>query len=425
MLASFGSGPIDRWNLIWVLSLMLGVAQLYPWNAFLTATQYFATEFPKFPYAFAMPIAYNWANLGTAFLMIWYGKNFSVKFRMRLSFFLGVLMLVFVPVINMEGIKEHIPEGIRIWSCLGATFISGFSTGVLSSTAFGALAILPPEYTTALMAGQGLAGIAVGALALALSFLIFPATTPAQVLLSGVVFFSTAAFVMLVCTVCNEILLNSQFYRHHEAIALRKDTKIEDLASVNGEEISLIPEGPVTIMSVFKKLWPDALSVFLVFVVTLMIFPGFTVSIPNYDPKLGPKELGPNSTLPTVNIAIFQLLDFVGRTLPRWFVIIPKRFLLVPTLFRFAFIPLWMMMNYMSIFQSNIYTYIFNILMSLSNGYLSTLGMMFGPKRVTPAEAGVAGMVMVACLQFGIFLGVHSALLILMIIKGPKTVIGL
>lgn len=229
---------------------------------------------------------------------------------------------------------------------------------------------------------------------------------------------------------------------------------------MSSEESALIAQAPVTLMGVFKKIWPDALrstfallfssklilvshicdSVFLVFLVSLMIFPGFTISIPNYDKNLGPVTNDGTSRLPTILIvpllliiclcncqrnpqALFQLCDMLGRSLPQLVVLIPKRFLLPPTILRAGFIALWMLMNYTKIFASNLYAYFFMIAMSLTNGYFSTLGMMFGPSRVTPAEAGTAGMLMAFFLQFGVFSGVHSAMIILLAIKGPSAVI--
>jgi equilibrative nucleoside transporter 1/2/3 len=366
-----------------------------------------------------MPIAYNWANFGTAFVMIWFGKKFGMNLRMRGSFLLGILVLLFVPGIN----ELPISKDIRIWLCLGATFVGGFSTGVLTSSGFGALAVLPPQFTTALMAGQGVAGIVVGALQLVLQFLVFPKMTTYQVWLSGIIFFGTAAGVMVACAICNEILLKSRYYLYYQAKAEHKDNSINELNS-SSEDVSLIPQGPVTIMSVLKKIWPDAISVFLVFQVTLMIFPGFTVRIPNYDPGLGPKELSLTSKLPTVLISLLQVCDVVGRTLPQWVVIIPKRILLIPTVLRALFIPLWMLMCYTSFFASNYYTYAAMIVMSLTNGYFSTLGMMYGPTRVSKAEGNVAGMIMVAFLQLGIFGGVHCAMILLLIVGGPSAVIN-
>ena len=122
--------------------------------------------------------------------------------------------------------------------------------------------------------------------------------------------------------------------------------------------------------------------------------------------------------------ALFQLCDLIGRFAPQLFIIFPKKILLIPVFVRFGFIPLWMLMVYTGYLASNIYPYVFMIIMALTNGYFSTLGMMFGPTRVSVAEAPIAGTLMSFFLQFGVFSGVHTAMILLLIIEGPKAVIG-
>lgn len=81
-------------------------------------------------------------------------------------------------------------------------------------------------------------------------------------------------------------------------------------------------------------------------------------------------------------------------------------------------------MVYGSIFSNNIFPYVFMSIMALTNGYFSTLGMMNGPSRVNPREQQTAGQLMSFMLQFGIFVGVHLAMILLLIIEGPHAVIG-
>ncbi len=119
---------------------------------------------------------------------------------------------------------------------------------------------------------------------------------------------------------------------------------------------------------------------------------------------------------------MFQLGDLIGRFLPQLVVVVPKRILLLPVFSRFAFIPLWMLMVYTGYLASNIYPYVFMGIMSISNGYFSTLAMMFGPSRVSAAEAPVAGTLMIFFLQIGVFAGVHTAMILLVIIAGPQAV---
>lgn len=167
--------------------------------------------------------------------------------------------------------------------------------------------------------------------------------------MTGVLFFSAAAIVILVATILTEIMLRSPFYVFY----LKKAEEGRNVQLVRGpppmtchltlaqsetesypssEDALLLGPGSnaePTLKSVFKKIWPDAMSydpfpppiphprsVFLVFIVTLSLFPGFTVMIPNFDPALGDKQL-PNSTLPLVLVVrLARLSDRVHHCRP-------------------------------------------------------------------------------------------------------------
>ena len=66
---------------------------------------------------------------------------------------------------------------------------------------------------------------------------------------------------------------------------------------------------------------------------------------------------------------------------------ISHRFLLIPVVLRLAFLPLFALCNVLPrssdasvVFNSDIYPIVFMALMAISNGYLGTLSMMYGPK---------------------------------------------
>lgn len=94
---------------------------------------------------------------------------------MQVGYFMMFAMLITVPAINLF---PSISVNIRIAVCLAATFFSGFSTAVLIGTAFSAIATLPPTFTTALMAGQGLGGVMCAAIGMLLEFVVYPIPSP-------------------------------------------------------------------------------------------------------------------------------------------------------------------------------------------------------------------------------------------------------
>jgi len=169
----------------------------------------------------------------------------------------------------------------------------------------------------------------------------------------------------------------------------------------------------------FKKIKLDAFLVLFVFLISLTFYPGFTLMMKNNDVKSFSKN---NYML--VLISIFQLFDFIGRTLPKW-VIIPNNpnLLWIPSLLRVVCIPLFIIAIYTDWFPSNYISFLIVAVFAWSNGYFGTLLMMSGPQRVVPRESKNAGILMGCLLQVGVFIGVHLAMILMISIEGVNTFI--
>ena len=79
--------------------------------------------------------------------------------------------------------------------------------------------------------------------------------------------------------------------------------------------------------------------------------------------------------------------DWIGRILAGIGQIVSEksRWLLILSISRVVFIPLFLMCNYEHrllpyVFNHDFWPIIINVLFSVSNGYLGSLGMMYGPK---------------------------------------------
>ncbi|NXS14243.1 S29A3 protein, partial [Neodrepanis coruscans] len=87
---------------------------------------------------------------------------------------------------------------------------------------------------------------------------------------------------------------------------------------------------------------------------------------------------------------------------------------LLPTLvlLRTIFLPLFILSNYQPrvhiqtvVFNQDVYPVVFTALLGLSNGYLGTLVMVYGPKIVPKELAEAAGVVMTFYLTLGLAVG--------------------
>jgi len=275
------------------------------------------------------------------------------------------------------------------------------------------------------MSGQGIAGISAGLFKIAINFWWYPNAVHnrSELMVTGVIFFGVGSLLIIGSALATIILINSYLFSYYNHFAHRPIESMDDKEIFSTSSISLTDQNDnsnikQSTLEIFKKIKWEAGNVFFIFLLTLTIFPGFTTKIRNYIPSLS----SGNNAL--IIITIFQLVDSVGRTLPKW-IIFPKSpdNLRYPCWFRIIFIPLFFISIYTDWFPYNEISYIVMTLFSLTNGYFGTLCMMAGPNRVKISDSKTAGALMAFSLQFGIFLGVNMAIILLVIIQGPSSVL--
>jgi len=117
--------------------------------------------------------------------------------------------------------------------------------------------------------------------------------------------------------------------------------------------------------------------------------------------------------LPVCCFLLFNLTDYMGR-IAGGYTVWPRKgqwyLVLLLVLARVAFVPLFMYCNLdhkrlYTVFDSDAYYIVFMVLFGLSNGYLATLCMIYGPGLVEPAEQNTASSMMAAFLGLGLCLG--------------------
>jgi len=214
------------------------------------------------------------------------------------------------------------------------------------------------------------------------------------------VYFSTSAFVLLICIIAYLFIIRkSLFTLHYFHIA---KIPLNNESSFSSKKPSLI-HGPNSIWSIFKIISHPAIQVSLNFFVTLSLFPGISSQLTSQY-----ESINKENWYPIILFTAFNLFDFVGRTIPRWIVIFNEKTLWILTLLRFIFFPLFVLCLKPKIFEQDFWMYLFMILFSLSNGYVGTLAMMFGPDLVNNQNKEIAGTLMVFFLTFGLTVGVWT-----------------
>uniref|UniRef100_A0AAQ5YCI8 Solute carrier family 29 member 1a n=1 Tax=Amphiprion ocellaris TaxID=80972 RepID=A0AAQ5YCI8_AMPOC len=370
MSVSFSCFP--RYNAVWLIFFILGLGTLLPWNFFMTATMYF-TERLKDP---PSDITTN----QTANVTLQDGDTRNVlesKFNNVMTLCAMVPLLIFTCLNSF--IHQRIPQKLRISGSLTVIFVVFLLTAVLvkvdvaplpfftltmikivcinsfgailQSSLFGLAGILPASYTTPIMSGQGLAGT------FAAFSMICALASGSRLQDSAFGYFITACVVILLAISSYLTLPKMEFFQYYiESNRSRPSADEENKMDLLKKDTYFIP-----------------VSCFL----------------------------------------LFNLMDWAGRSLTAVCMWPGKDSIWLPVLvgLRVVFIPLFMLCNVQPRhllpvwFHHDAWYIVFMIFFSFSNGYLASLCMCFGPKKVAQHEAETAGAIMAFFLSLGLALG--------------------
>lgn len=401
--------PPDKGMLVWFLCLLLGIGLLLPWNAYITAADYYALLWPTQQFEFFLSICYNYPSIVFLLWNIKWGHKYPFGRRIFIGFTGLSFCILLVPIITtVFGLTLSHSESItsEVITLL-AVFLSGCFASMLFGTVLGLVAFFPSEYTAAVMSGNGVAGILVGLIRI-FTKLAF-SDTEEGLRNSSVLYFVIGAIIVGVCAFAFLFLTKNPFATYYLAMnvkATRSRQKSSDYELIDHDTEQ---KPNIQYWSVFKKLWPEALEVFWVFFVTLTVFPGYILEIPSQWPAF-------QDWFSILLIFDFQLFDFVGRTVPKWMILFSRKTLFIPVILRTLLVGLFVMcIPPTRIITIDGFPYLFMALFAFTNGYCGTLAMMYGPTRVDDNEKETAGAIMGFMLNLGIFIAVQVAVVFIFV----------
>ncbi|XP_015251093.1 equilibrative nucleoside transporter 1-like [Cyprinodon tularosa] len=426
------NAPKDKYHAVWIIFFILGLGTLLPWNFFMTATMYF-TDRLKDPSTISVNGTSERSVLESKFnnvmtlcamlpLLIFTCLNSFIHQRipqkLRISGSLAVIFLVFMLTailvkVNMEPLPFFTLTMIKI------ICINSFGA-VLQGSLFGLAGILPASYTTPIMSGQGLAGT------FAAFSMICALASGSELQDSAFGYFITACVVILLAITSYFMLPKMEFFQYYiesnkSAPSPDEENKMDLLKKENQEEkqpgTNLIEEetsGSTSVFNIFTQIWVMALSVCFIFTVTIGMFPAVTVDVKS---TIANGSSWETYFMPVSCFLLFNVMDWAGRSLTAVCMWPGKDSIWLPVLcgVRVIFIPLFMLCNvqprnYLPVVFSHDAWYIFfMILFSFSNGYLASLCMCFGPKKVPQHQAETAGAIMAFFLSLGLALGAAAS----------------
>lgn len=397
----------DTYNAAYLIHFLLGAGNLLPWNALITAVDYFGYLYPNKHVDKAFPVAYMGSSLLVLVLLMCcssWNKLPRFRTRMNLGFSLFILALMTAPIMDWIGHKNE--PGANLNGAYGiiilAVTICGLADGLIGGSLIGAAGELPGRYMQAVFAGTASSGVLVCILRI-ITKASLP-QTPKGLQTSAHFYFIISTFIVFVCIICCNILDKLpviQNYQQRRTMA----RKTQASNFLGGIRISMSraydateSNGHPRFWNVFIRIRWAALGILVIYAVTLSIFPGYLAE--NVESKLL------QDWYPILLITTYNVSDLLGKSMAAIYVLrsIGKvtwgciaRLLFYPLFAACLHGPKWLRSEFPVIFLTG--------MLGLTNGYLTSVLMILAPKSVPDEEAETAGFVMALFLAIGLATG--------------------
>nr|XP_046258354.1 equilibrative nucleoside transporter 3 [Scatophagus argus] len=417
--------PEDSYCLVYIIFFLMGIGSLLPWNFFITAKHYWQYKLSNNTHRSGseeqrsdlseyfesyLSIASTVPSVLCLILNYLLVNRLSPSVRILSSLFVILLVFVVTTVLVKVDVSDCRVEFFT-GTLVSVAVVSGASN-LFSGSVFGISGHFPMRISQALISGQAMGGT------LSAIASIVDLAAAKDVTDSALAYFLTADIIILLCIVSYLLLPRLAYSRHYmlAATCTSPGGMSEGCATAGTGIVSVPPLQPI-----LRKTWTLGLSVFYVFCVSIMVFPAVSSGIQSVH-KDSSNPWTTTYFVPLTSFLLYNAADFCGRQTTAWLQVPgpTSRVLPLLVLCRSIMVPLLMLCNYQPrdhlhtvLFTHDVYPVIFNCLLGLSNGYLGTLPMIYGPKVVPRELAEATGVVMSFFLTLGLAVG--SALSVLIV----------
>uniref|UniRef100_A0A1B6FGI1 Equilibrative nucleoside transporter 1 n=1 Tax=Cuerna arida TaxID=1464854 RepID=A0A1B6FGI1_9HEMI len=399
--------PKDRLNIVYWIFVVHGIGVLIPWNMFITAKSYFMDYKLSKTYTgidvvylmnfmFYLQIASQLPN----FLFNWFnvfvrsGGNLAV----RIVWSITALIILFILTSIMAMIDTSTWPNTFFWFTMVSVVAINIASGIYQNTIYGLAARLPSKYSGGIVLGFNISGTFTSIV----NILADEFTTNKRT--AAIYYFITALFVLLICFDTYFCLPLNKFYRFYD----QKHNKEVKKSQVNNNQ-------NVPYWKIFKKAFPQLLNVYVIFVVTLSLFPSVHSEIKQVDPNF---IFGGNQFMNVLCFLSFNVCTVIGSYLATKFQWPGPKNLKYAVWLRLLLVPLFLLCDYQPtgvvrtlpvLIKSDWIYWAVAAAMAISSGYLSSLAIQYCPGQVKPEHSAIAGMLAGACLITGILSGIVSS----------------
>ncbi|XP_043269233.1 equilibrative nucleoside transporter 1 [Venturia canescens] len=424
--------PTDRFHLAYIVFYLLGMNTLIPWSFFMTADDYWMYKFrdihpnntghhnythteilekrTDLQANFTSYLNVSSALPNTLFLIVntFISKRISLSTRMIGS--QVIILLLFIMTTGLVMVNTDEWQNDFLITTLTTVALVNAVSAIFGGSLMGIVGRFSPRYITAMSGGQALGGI-------------FTALTEvcalwigASPVVSGLVYFIIGDFVLLISLVSYVVLERMAFFKHHMIQETRTPT--ESNYSVNAE-VSFVDGHSVSYSRIFKRVWPYGLSIFLVFFISLSVYPAVTVLVESQNKGKG-YAWNDIYFVPVITYLTFSMGDYAGRLLSGimlWPSGKPWKLVLLCIL-RALIVPALMVCNaqprhHLPVYiTSDFYYIILTIIFAITNGYLCNISMILAPTVVDGHDKEIASAMMGAFLGLGLAAGSSLSLVL-------------
>nr|GMC87983.1 equilibrative nucleotide transporter 3 [Ipomoea batatas] len=390
-----------------VVCWILGLGTLVAWTSLLTIGDYYYQLFPKYHPSRVLTLVYQPFAIATIAILAYKGEKLNTRKRNLggyILFFLGTfaLLLLDLGTSGKGGLGNYI--GICV---IVASF--GVADAHVKGGIVGDLSFMCPEFMQSYLAGLAASGTLTACLRLVTKAAFEHSSNGLR---KGVILFLTVStFFEFLCIILYAFVFPKlpivKYYRAKAASEGSK-TVAADLAAAGITDASSesVDDAKQVERLSKKKLFMEnidyTLDLYLLYVVTLSIFPGFLYE------NTGTHSLG--SWYPIVLVTLCNLSDLISRYIPliKKFELKSRKGLMIATLSRFLLIPCF---YFTAKYGDQGWMIVLVSFLGLTNGYLTVCILTTAPRGYKGPEANALGNILVLCLVFGIFSGVALDLL--------------
>ncbi|XP_057493338.1 equilibrative nucleotide transporter 1-like [Actinidia eriantha] len=383
--------PKDSFHVAYAIYFILGAGYLLPWNAFITAVDYFSYLYPEASVDRVFAVVYMLVGLVGLLFIVAYSHKSDSFIRINVGLGLFVVSLLVVPVMDVAYIKGRTGMYDGFYVTVVAVALSGVADALVQGGIIGAAGELPERYMQAVVAGTAASGVLVSFLRI-FTKAVYPQDAHG-LRQSANLYFIVSIAVMIVCIVFYNVVHKLPVIKYYN------DLKVQAVNEEKEEKGALT--GALwrsTLWDIICRVKWCGFGVLIIYVVTLSIFPGYiTEDVHSQVLK---------DWYPVLLITGYNVFDLVGKCLTAIYLVENSKVAIGASFARLLFFPLFLGCLYgPKFFRTEIPVTFLTCLLGLTNGYLTSVLMILAPKTVLLQHSETAGIVTVLFLVVGLAIG--------------------